>query len=262
VSHYWCLLQWRLSAIINCFKSFQNATTSKCDDFDVVFRSALDDVAAKVDFSRVKSCVAFGTGSGGREIEFARRLLPNLRSFTAVERDPESINALRDNFQDGQLPGVETSVVETSIESWSGVDHRVDAVLLLNMLSHIHTVDRKALFQKLMTQWLSSGGLVVISSNVSSIPTATVQLMERLGKSSADYDRYEKEMLAEGFRVVFQRDLQIHRDLSNPSDGVVKYLQMRTDQKFTESEIRAVINDIYSQPNMDFCVHKLAIFTK
>jgi len=59
----------------------------------------LEEVANKVDFSGVKSCLAFGTGSGERELEFARRLLPNLQSFTAIEPDPDSVTALRANFQ-------------------------------------------------------------------------------------------------------------------------------------------------------------------
>lgn len=91
------------------------------DNYAEVFRSTLEDLAGKVDFSRVKSCLAFGTSSGEQETEFARRLLPNLRSFTAVEPDPESVRVLRTNFQDGQLPDVETSVVESSIESWNGI---------------------------------------------------------------------------------------------------------------------------------------------
>jgi len=76
----------------------------------------------KIDFDHVRSCLAFGTGSGEHELQLAARLLPNLRSFTAVEPDPESVKALRASLQDRQLPGVvETSVVETSIENWSGV---------------------------------------------------------------------------------------------------------------------------------------------
>jgi len=45
----------------------------------------------QVDLSRVRSCVAFGTGSGDDEIDFVRDLLPSLGVFIAVEPDPESI---------------------------------------------------------------------------------------------------------------------------------------------------------------------------
>jgi len=59
----------------------------------------MEDVASKVDFSHVKSCVAVGTHHGEREIDFTRRLLPNLQSFVAVERDPEAVEVLRANLQ-------------------------------------------------------------------------------------------------------------------------------------------------------------------
>jgi len=168
----------------------------------VVFRSALDDVADKVDFSWVKSCVAFGTGSGEREMELTRRLLPNLRAFHAVESDPESAKVLRVNFKDSQLPGVETSVVETSLESWSGVENAVDAVLLISILAGVHAADRKALFQKLVTTCLNPGGIVVIVDNICSIPSGYLLLLERLGFPRDDYDVIEKEMQDAGFRVV------------------------------------------------------------
>ena len=175
----------------------------KRDNYGVVFRNALEDVAEQMDFSWVKSCVAFGTSSGEREIELVHRLLPNLRSFQAVERDSESVRVLRLAFQDNQLPGVEASVVETSVESWSGVDKPIDAVLSVNLLlPHVHSTDRKALVQKLMTTYLSPPGIIIIVDNVRSIPSGYLMLTERLGMPPDDYDVIEKEMLDAGFRVV------------------------------------------------------------
>jgi len=85
------------------------------DNFDDVFRSTLEDVAGKVDLSHVKSCLVFGPGGGHRELAFARRLLPNLRSFIAIEPDLESTKVLRTNFQEGQLPG---SDILLTITKW------------------------------------------------------------------------------------------------------------------------------------------------
>jgi len=232
------------------------------DNYAEVFRSTLEDLASKVDLSHVKSCVAFGTSSGEGEMEFARRLLPNLRSFTAVEKDPESIEALRTNFQNGLLPGVETSVVETSLQSWSGVDNQADVVLLFNVLSPIQPTDRKALFQKLMTQCLNSGGLVIIVNNVTSVPSGYVLLMNRLGAERVGFDELEEEVLAAGFRVVLKQDFAVTRDLSNPSDDLVKYIEMTTNHKFSESEVRTAIDDIFSQPAMNVSPNRLAIFKK
>ena len=57
-------------------------------------------------------------------------------------------------------------------------------------------------------------------------------------------------MLAAGFRAVFKHDFEIRRDLSNPSDDVVKYIQLVTDHRFNESQVRAAIDDVHSQPSL------------
>jgi len=95
------------------------AAFCKRDNYDDVFREALDELAAKVDFAHVKSCVAFGPGGGEQEIKLARRLMTNLRSFAAVEDDSESVKALLENYSRELHPaGVETSVVQTTAENW------------------------------------------------------------------------------------------------------------------------------------------------
>jgi len=88
------------------------------DNYDSVFRATLDDLTSKIDLNWVGSCIAFGSGSGEHEIEFIRRLLPNLSQFIAVDPDTESIRAIRSNFQDARLPGVEAKIVETSAENF------------------------------------------------------------------------------------------------------------------------------------------------
>jgi len=217
-------------------------------------------VAGKVDFSRVKSCVAFGTGSGEQEVKFARRLMPNLRSFVAVEDDPQSIAALRANFRNGLLPGVETSVVETSVQSWNGVNDHVDAALFFSVLCHVGADDRRALFRKL-TKRVSRGGLVVINENCST-PNGYVVLLDRLGTVRVDYGELEDEMVAAGFRVLAKQDFTLQRDLSDPSDGVVQYIQIVTDHKHSDAVVRAAIEDVYRQPSMKISRKQLAIFTK
>jgi len=233
----------------------------KRDNYADAFGSALDDLAVKLDLSHVKSCVAFGTGSGEQEMKFVGRLMPGLKWFTAVEDDRESTKALRENFRNGLLPGAETSVVETSLESWPGVDGHVDAALLLNMLSQVHADHRTALFQRLMTLYLSDGGVVVIGENVTSVPSGYVLLMQRLGTPRVDYDVLEKEMLAAGFRVHLKQDFEVQRDLSDPSDDIVRYVQLETGHKHSDSHVRSTIDEIYRQPNMKISPNRLAIFT-
>jgi len=67
--------------------------------YDSVFESAMEELSGKVDLSWVKSCVALGIGDGKREIMFARRFLPNLKTLVAVDPDHESVMALRTSIQ-------------------------------------------------------------------------------------------------------------------------------------------------------------------
>ena len=234
----------------------------KRDDYRWTFRNTLGELAGRVDLSWVKSCVAFGTGSGDDEIEFARRLLPNLQAFIAVEFDPESVKALQTKFQRGQLLGVETTVMKTSLESWNGVDKPVDCVPLFNVLFHVKPEDRRVLFEKLATRHLSPGGVVVIVENESADASGFMRMMKRLGNPEYRYKDIEADMLAVGFSLVLTRSIAGKRDLFNPSDDVVKYVELILNCTVSQEEIRAAIGDIFSQP--EWCTYnkRLAIFQK
>jgi len=67
--------------------------------YDSAYKEALDEFSGKMDFSSVKSCVAICSGHGKDELLFARRFLPNLERFVAVDRDHESLDAFWANIQ-------------------------------------------------------------------------------------------------------------------------------------------------------------------
>jgi len=233
----------------------------KCDDYWSTFRSTLEELAGKVDFSWFKSCVAFGTGRGDDEIEFARRLLPNLRAFTAVDCDPESVKALQANFQKGQLRGVETSVMETSLESWTGVGSPVDCVLLFNVLFHVKPEDRRVFFEKLATRYMDAGGVVIIIENESAVASGFMLLMKRLGNPEYKYKDIEVDMLAAGYSLVLTQSIIGKRDLLNPNEDVVKYVQLLLHRTtVSDEEIRTAIADIFSQPDLCNYNKRLAVF--
>jgi len=219
-------------------------------------------MAGKVDFSWVKSCVAFGTSSGDDEIEFARRLLPNLRAFTAVECDPESVKALQANFQDGQLRGVETTVMETTLESWTGDDNPVDCVLLFNVFCHVKPEDRRVFFERLATRYMDAGGVVVIIDDESADASNFLRLMKRLGYTEYKFKDIEGDILAAGFHLVQIQSIIGKRDLSNPNEDVVKCVELFLHFTVSHDVIRTAIADIFSQP--DSCTYhkRLAVFQK
>jgi len=67
-------------------------------------------------------------------------------------------------------------------------------------------------------------------------------------------------MAAAGFRVVFEQDLEGHFDLSNPSDDMVKFIHRKTGR--SQTEVRAALDDVFSQQNMHLSMRKLGIFVK
>ena len=139
----------------------------------------------------------------------------------------------RASFQAWKHPSWKKSL-ESSIGNYS----QVDAVLLFNVLGHIHTDDRKALFQKLMSRYLSDAAMIAVCcmcSNIRSVPAGIAVLMERwsdsLSRELIVTNSRKRYWRRGSFRVVFKHDFEARRDLSNPSDDVVKIIQMRSYHK-------------------------------
>ena len=104
-------------------------------------------------------------------------------------------------------------------------------------------------------------GVVVICDNVTSVPSGYPVMMQRLGVTLPDYEQLEDEIRSAGFGgVVFKQDVKVRRDLSSPSDDIVKFIQLITGRH--EAHVRAVIQQVFSQPDMHVSLRKLAIFSK
>ena len=164
------------------------------------------------------------------------------------------------NWRNGFLPGVETSVVKTTVQDWNAAANSVDSAMLFSVLCHINTPDRKDLFRKLSAS-ITRGGVVIINENHES-PNGYVVLLRRLGAERVDYDEVESDMAEAGFGVLYKQDFALKRDLSNPCDGVVKFIQICSFHKHSDAEVRAAIEDVYSDPGMKISRKKLAIFVK
>lgn len=237
----------------------------KRENYDWAFRSTLEDLVGKVDFSWVKSCVSFGTGTGEHEIEFVRRFMPNLKTFIAVEPDQESVKTLRRNFQNAQLPDVETTIMETSIENWNGVDKPFDVALFFNVIFHVESGLRQQLLQRLRTQHLNPGGIVMLIENGTPFTSSYIRMMHGLGYVQDNwYKDIAEEVVACGFRLDFEHDIVSTRDLSNPTEGVLKFIELLFEYAVSTEQIRAVITETYNDPapGMKSVVRKLAVFGK
>lgn len=166
-------------------------------------------------------------------------------------------------LQGGQLPGVEVTAVEALVQDWTGVDGEVDLVLLFDVLLHVELADRQALLQQLSTRCLAADGRVIVITDCYGPTCGFMRLLERLGRpAKVYYDEAEKEILAAGFSLVYSQDIRGPDDFSNPSDDLVKYFQLITDNVAGEQEIRGAIADVF-RPNQPSNFHKkLAVFKK
>jgi len=157
---------------------------------------------------------------------------------------------------------VKATAVETTIQHWSGVDKPVDVVLLLDFLYHVDRADRQALFQRLFTQCVVPGGVVVVIAACYGSNCGYMLLRERLGKpAKVYYDEIEEEMLAAGFSLVHAYDMKGPEDFLQPSDDLVRFVQMDTYDVASEQDIRAAIDDIFGSIESHFH-KKWAFFRK
>ena len=144
-------------------------------------------------------------------------------------------------------------MVECTIESWNGVDHQVDAVLLFNVLDHVESAQRRAFFHKLMTKYLSDKGVIVTCVQFH-------PMLKILNVPAVDYDDLLKEMSTEGFRVALVKDFEVYKDLSNPSEEIVRMFQKVTGR--SALEVRSAIDVTFAQPEARVVRNKLTIFAK
>ena len=158
---------------------------------------------------------------------------------------------------------MEATAVETSIDRWNGVDKPVNAVLLFDFLLHVKQADRQVMFQQLFTQHLAPNGIVIIITECDESTAGVMRLMDRLGTPpEVYYDEAEKEMLTAGFSLVYIQDIRGTNDLSNPSEDLVKFVQLITGNVTSEQEVRTAIAHIF-RPDQQSTYHKkLAIFKK
>ena len=148
---------------------------------------------------------------------------------------------------------------------FKGVEKPVDAALFFNVIFHVPGDARQQLLQKLRTQYLNPDGILIIIENGSPASSGYIRLMHRLGYAQDNwYGDIEKEVVACGFRVDSVHHIVSTRDLSEPSEGVLKYVALLFDNAISLDEIRAAIAEIYGDPDpqVKHIVRKMGIFSK
>jgi len=232
------------------------------DNFYEVFLATLRNFRSELNFASVKSCLTFGPGEGRLEVWLLEHCAANVNKLIAVEPDHDSAEQLRARLSKS-LPGVESRVLETSLQSWDGLSDPVDLVLMLHVLYYVSPSERKQLFQKLHKDWLVPEGLVVVvSCSRTKDPGNANGIYERLGTPILAWEDIEADLLEVGFIKQQAHEMHCTRDFSNPDEALVRFYQKHIVQPITLDDLRAAIQELFPDGKSDQAFYTFAVFQK
>jgi len=225
------------------------------DNFNDVFPVTVNKLSSKLKLDSVNSCLTFGPGDGLHEVFFIKQCVPNISKLIAVEPDHESAERLRTRLAKS-LSGVDSQVIETTIQSWKGLDDPVDLVLMMNVLYYVSSSERKELFKKLHEQWLTPGGrVVVVSANRTKCPGTTHEIYARLGTPLLSWEDIEHDMLEARFIKQHAHEMQSIRGFSNLDECSLRFYQNKIDHPVTLDDIRNAIKELFPDGKSDQLFH-------
>ena len=207
------------------FKEILDSMYDRVDDLDVIV-PLLGEIRSKLPLSNVSSCVAVGCGYGLLDRLFVQHCMPSVSEFTAIEPDPTCAADLRVKLPK-QLPNVKTIVCEETVQSWRGVDHPVDVVLLVHFLYYLAHKERMALYRRLMNTVLQSGGFVFVlihPHHTSGEPSAYRRVVQLLKSSEESFEfvtdkEVRDSMSSVGFQLCYEQMYESHLNVEDPDDA-------------------------------------------
>jgi len=207
------------------FKEILDSMYDRVDDLDVIVPS-LGEIRSRLPLSNVRSCVAVGCGYGLLDLLFVQHCMPSINELIAIEPDPMCAAELRLKLPK-LLTNVKTVVCEEMVQSWQGVDHPVDVVLLVHFLYYLGPRERLALYSRLMDSILQSGSFVFIlihPHHTSGEPSAYCRVIQQL-KSSEECNEFISDrevrdaMSSVGFHLCYEQMYKSHLNVEDPDDA-------------------------------------------
>jgi len=249
-----------MATVYNYFELF--SAFLRHENYNEVFSTTVKKLSSELNLDSVKSCLILGPGDGQYEALFIKQCVPNISKLIAVEPDNESAERLRARLGKS-LPHVDSQVIETSIQSWKGLDDPVDLVVMMHVLYHASPRERKELFKNLQEQWLKPGGRAVVVLNCrTTCPGNVNEIFARLGKPALPWEDTEHDILEAGFTKQHAHEMQCMRDFSTLDEPYLRFYQSQTDQSVTLDDVRNAIKELYPDGKSDQAFHMLAVFQK
>jgi len=234
---------------IEMFSSYRSHS-----NLDEVISATINKLSSELNFDSVKSCLTVGPFDGQHEVYFIKQCVPNISKLIGVEPNHESAERLRARLEKS-LPGVDSQVIETTIQSWKGLDDPVDLVLMIHVLYYLNQSERKELYKKLREQWLSPGGrVVVLSVSSGHSPASYHEASSRLGTSMLSWKELEPDILEAGFVKQHAQEMQYMRDFSNLDEPYLRFCQHFVNgplgQPVTLDDVRKTLKAVFPEAKL------------
>ena len=232
------------------------------DNYNEIFLTTISKLSSELNLHSVKSCLIVGPGDGEHELQFLEQCAANTRKLIAVEPDHKSAERLRTRLTES-LPGLDSQVIDTNIESWKGPNYQLDLALLMLVLYYVRANERKELFKKMHDQWLASGGrFVVVSSSRTKCPGNISEIYDRLGTPLLAWEDIEAELLEVGFIKQYAHEMQCVRDFSDIDEYFLRFAQCLIDQPVTLDELHDRIKELFPKGKTYQLYYMFAVFQK
>jgi len=225
-------------------------------NFRQVFVNALSKICADVKLGGVRSCLAIGPNEGWSEIEFIKHCEANISKFIGVEPDHASAEHLRTSLR-SSLPGVESQVLETTMETWEGPGEPVDLIIMFHVLYHVRPAGKRVEFLKKVHDWLASGGCIaLVTASRSEAPNSVYRGFEKVGYPTPPWEEIEAQFVKAGFTKHYEHEMHGRIDLTDPTEDLLPFY---LDSNSTLDDLRDVLKGPISEGEVDE-FHMFAIF--
>ena len=237
------------------------------------FVEILESIAADqscLQLDQAKSCLAVGAGHGLNEINFAKRLMPNLQSFTGVDSDAPSVAALRQNLQ-RHLPNVNGVVHEARAEEFirngNSTGELYDVVLLFRVVHFFNKESRASLYRQLSRDFLSDNGLIVVLWLTRlDQPESFLNISKLLGSTMhmPTSDDIANDFAEAGLSLLDrQYEFRYSQDFSNPDIGAVRCFATSIVGRPVElDEFREAVRKVWPEEKSDNVFMLVQMFKK
>jgi len=228
------------------FKSF--AAYLERGNYREVFFNALSKISTDVKLAGVKSCLAIGPGDGWCEIEFLKHCEANISKFIGIEPEHALAEHLRTSLM-SNLPGVESQVLETTVENWEGPGKPVDFIMMFQVLYHIEPGKRQELLKKVHDSWLVSGGyLATLMASDKKSPNSVNRIYENLGcTTEGTWGAIEADFLKAGFTKQYKHEMQTRTDFTDVGEDLLPFFQLEVKHRvITLDDLREAITGLPS----------------